>query len=555
MEDPEYKKGTDMVIMRQTFSGKESSTENVRPPTFQQYFTALRQRKSTPSQHREVKETLNARSEYIRDATGRTRLRINQYIIKEEVGRGSYGAVHRVIDQYGNEYAMKQFSKSRLRKRVPSNILKQHGGLRSGCGMQAPSSARREDMSNYDLAEEEDALFLIREEISVMKKLDHPSLVSLIEVLDDPGEDSLWIVLELCEKGMIMKVRLDKDTVPYSMERCRLWFRDLVLGVEYLHMHGILHRDIKPDNLLLTQDDCLKIVDFGSSELYEGSDFVKTAKSAGSPAFLPPELCVANPGNVSGRAADIWCMGVSLYCLKYGRLPFQGHNVSEIFRSIRTEEVSVLSFENPELADLIRAILQKDPGQRICMRELRNHPWVTRNGDHPLLSEKDNVAEIVEPLDGLEVHHASTGHMSMITIAPNETEGITNQNRGGDPLLMLPQIPKTLGRQDYVPSTAQNSMPTAKEPQAWDRYRCKSENDGEIEFVEARKAYYSQSHHDRHLLSGEEDHSQNPTRTKVQFLGIGLGNGHGSGASKTQDELVSESPTGVDFNNYQSAWR
>lgn len=287
---------------------------------------------------------------------------------------------------------MKQFSKSRLRKRIQSNILKQHGGLRPGCGMQAPSSAHREDMSNYDLAEEEDALFLIREEISVMKKLDHPSLVSLIEVLDDPGEDSLWMVLELCEKGIIMKVRLDKDTVPYSMERCRLWFRDLVLGVEYrqssisyhvcqiethiltvltVHMHGILHRDIKPDNLLLTQDDCLKIVDFGSSELYEGSDFVKTAKSAGSPAFLPPELCVANPGNVSGRAADVWCMGVSLYCLKYGRLPFQGYNVSEIYRSIRTEEVSVLSGENLELSDLIRAILQKDPGQRICMRELR----------------------------------------------------------------------------------------------------------------------------------------------------------------------------------------
>lgn len=287
---------------------------------------------------------------------------------------------------------MKQFSKLRLRKRAQSDILKRHGGLRPGCGMQAPSSAHREDMSNHHAAEAKDALFLIRGEISIMKKLNHPNLVSLIEVLDDPTEDSLWMVLELCKKGIIMKVRLDKVTVPYSMERCRLWFRDLILGVEYrqssisyhicqvkthtlmvlaVHMHGILHRDIKPDNLLLTHDDCLKIIDFGTSELYEESDFVKTAKSAGSPAFLPPELSVANPGSISGRSADIWCMGVSLYCLIYGRLPFQGYNAPENYRLIYTPELPVLSGEDPQLADLIRAILQNDPGQRICMGELR----------------------------------------------------------------------------------------------------------------------------------------------------------------------------------------
>lgn len=140
------------------------------------------------------------------------------------------------------------------------------------------------------------------------------------------------------------------------------------------------------------------------------------------------------------------------------------------------------------------------------------------------------------------------------TIAANETEGIINQNRGGNPLLTLPQIPKTLGRRYRVPSTAQSSMPTAKEPQAWDRHRWKSKNYGEIGFVEVRKADYSQSHHDQHLLSGEEHHSQNPARTKVQFLGIGLGDGHESGASKTQVEVVSESPTSVDFNIYHSAF-
>ena len=66
-----------------------------------------------------------------------------------------------------------------------------------------------------------------------MKKLDHPNLVSLIEVLDDPEEDSLYMVLEMCKKGVIMKVGLGERAEPYDLESCRCWFRDLILGIEY----------------------------------------------------------------------------------------------------------------------------------------------------------------------------------------------------------------------------------------------------------------------------------------------------------------------------------
>jgi calcium/calmodulin-dependent protein kinase kinase 2 len=79
----------------------------------------------------------------------------------------------------------------------------------------------------------EDALFLIREEIAIMKKLNHPNLVQLIEVLDDPEEDSLYMVLEMCKKGVVMKVGLDQQADPYDEEMCRYWFRDLILGIEY----------------------------------------------------------------------------------------------------------------------------------------------------------------------------------------------------------------------------------------------------------------------------------------------------------------------------------
>lgn len=214
-------------------------------------------------------------------------------------------------------------------------------------------------------------LYLIKEEIAIMKKLNHPNLVSLIEVLDDPSEDSLYMVLEMCKKGVIMKVGMDERADPYDEESCRCWFRDLILGIEYLHAQGVVHRDIKPDNLLLTQDDVLKIVDFGVSEMFEKTSEMLTAKSAGSPAFLPPELCVAKHGDISGKAADIWSMGCTLYCLRFGRIPFEQNGVLQLYESIKNDEVDLSLETDEDFKDLLLGLLEKDPSKRIKMPELR----------------------------------------------------------------------------------------------------------------------------------------------------------------------------------------
>lgn len=148
----------------------------------------------------------------------------------------------------------------------------------------------------------------------------------------------------------------------------RVFFSDPNLAV---HAQGVIHRDIKPDNLLLTEDDVLKIVDFGVSEIFEKPDVMMTAKSAGSPAFLPPELCIAKHGDVSGKAADIWAMGVTLYCLKYGRLPFKRDNVLDMYEAIRNNGPEVPDDETPEFRDLITRLLDKDASTRIEMPEIR----------------------------------------------------------------------------------------------------------------------------------------------------------------------------------------
>ena len=267
-----------------------------------------------------------------------------------------------------------------------------------------------------------------------MKKLNHPNLVSLIEVLDDPKEDSLYMVLEMCKKGVVMKVGLGETSDPYSDEQCRHWFRDLILGIEYLHTQGIVHRDIKPDNCLLTKDDVLKIVDFGVSEMFEKHSEMFTAKSAGSPAFLPPELCVVKHGGISGKAADIWSMGVTLYCLRFGRIPFERSNILDLYEAIKNEELHVPVESGDAFEDLIRRVLEKNPETRIKMSELRvsdiesrllpqgihscqEHPWVTRNGTDPLLPFNENTAELVEPPTDEEVNQAITSNMKyLITV-------------------------------------------------------------------------------------------------------------------------------------------
>lgn len=262
---------------------------------------------------------------------------------------------------------------------------------------------------------EDNALDLIKEEIAVMKKLYHPNIVTLFEVLDDTEEDSLYMVMELCKNGVAMKVGLGQIADPYPEEQCRHWFRDMVMGIEYLHAQGIIHRDIKPDNCLITDEGVLKIVDFGVSEMFDKDSDMTTKKSAGSPAFMAPELCKVHHDSISGRAADLWSMGVTLYCLSFGRIPFERTNMLDLYEAIRNEPLEIPDCPD-NLKDLLTRLLEKDPSKRIVMDDLRAHSWVTRDGSDPLLPREENIQNIVEPPTQEELNHAITGNMGGLMV-------------------------------------------------------------------------------------------------------------------------------------------
>uniref|UniRef100_A0A3Q4GLF1 Calcium/calmodulin-dependent protein kinase kinase 1, alpha a n=1 Tax=Neolamprologus brichardi TaxID=32507 RepID=A0A3Q4GLF1_NEOBR len=203
--------------------------------------------------------------------------------------------------------------------------------------------------------------------------------------------------LTLCVESLpVMEVPTDG---PLSEEQARLYFRDVILGIEYLHYQKIVHRDIKPSNLLLGDDGHVKIADFGVSNQFEGNDALLSS-TAGTPAFMAPETLSDARKSFSGKALDVWAMGVTLYCFVFGKCPFIDEYILALHNKIRTKPVEFP--ETPkisaELQNLILQMLDKNPDSRISIPEIKMDPWVTQGGADPLPLEEDHcsVVEVTE---------------------------------------------------------------------------------------------------------------------------------------------------------------
>merc|ERR1719394_181275 len=311
-------------------------------------------------------------------------MQLNQYKLMGMVGQGSYSIVKMAynVDE-DTHYAMKILSKKKLQKKA--GIFGRIAPTRKGPGGRLIKKA-------------ENPLDKVYREIAIMKKLDHPNVVKLVEVVDDPEEDNLYMVFELLERGEVLEIPAPK---PLSEEAAWKSFRDVLLGLEYLHYQKIIHRDIKPSNLLRADSGEVKIADLGVSNEFDGTDAFLTS-TAGTPAFTAPESLSQQPGEppYSGRAADIWSLGVTLYCLVFGRIPFEDENILSLYNKIRTQTLKVPEDADvsAELLDLLNKMLIKKPCERISLAEIKNHDWVTMYGLNPLLKEEENcqLIEVTE---------------------------------------------------------------------------------------------------------------------------------------------------------------
>ncbi|GAM24335.1 hypothetical protein SAMD00019534_075100 [Acytostelium subglobosum LB1] len=316
---------------------------------------------------------------------------VNEYVIVRRIGVGAYGKVHLCYHKDSNLlYAIKVISKLKLKRM--NNPFKANG---------------YED---------------VMREIAIMKKLNHPNVVKMYEVINDPDEDCIYIVMEYIEGGSIMTTT-DWRTHSMSENLARKYFRDIVYGLEYLHEQRVIHRDIKPENLLVNKDGVVKITDFSVSHIFqeEYNDVLKS--SAGSPAFLAPELCIEDNGvSISGKAVDVWALGVSLYCLVFACTPFnnsmlmlnnnnnnnfiddEGYNLYQVYENIKCQELQFPRSISDDLKDLFRRMMDKNPGSRISIREIRSHPWTSMRGTLPMREVDHSVLSVTDQ----EVNNAIT---------------------------------------------------------------------------------------------------------------------------------------------------
>eukprot|EP00826_Nyctotherus_ovalis_P035673 TRINITY_DN3081_c0_g1_i15.p2 TRINITY_DN3081_c0_g1~~TRINITY_DN3081_c0_g1_i15.p2 ORF type:complete len:207 (-),score=62.21 TRINITY_DN3081_c0_g1_i15:352-972(-) len=193
----------------------------------------------------------------------------------------------------------------------------------------------KKKLKRLRVAKQTTAYKLLETEIAIMKKMNHPNIVQLYEVIDDPDYDKLFIIMEYISGGSLSS--LMKGVEPMPLEKCWKYFRDLVYGLEYCHeVAGIIHRDIKPENLLIDKDDTLKIVDFGVSFMMNnGSDESKV--NLGSALYLAPEIC---KGSVyKGRKSDIWAAGVTLFRMATNKFPFEGVSLPAVYKAIKENEL------------------------------------------------------------------------------------------------------------------------------------------------------------------------------------------------------------------------
>jgi BR serine/threonine kinase len=206
-----------------------------------------------------------------------------------------------------------------------------------------------------------DLAIKIRREISLMRLLNHPHLLGLVEVCE--SGQHLYIILEYAEHGELFDYLASHGSL--SVEEGMNFFRQIIYGLEFLHLHGICHRDLKPENILLDNTDNIKIADFGFARWMRHS---QADTSCGSPHYAAPEIVKGE--TYDGRRSDIWSAGVILYTLLSGTLPFDDTSIRALLQKVKLGQYRMPDFP-PPIKELIQRMLEVEPSKRITIAQIK----------------------------------------------------------------------------------------------------------------------------------------------------------------------------------------
>ena len=214
-------------------------------------------------------------------------------------------------------------------------------------------------------------------ETNLMRGLFHPSVTKILETFE--SEKYMLIIMEYISGGNLQN--FVKKRRKLCEKTAKILFRQIIQGIKYIHSRGIVHRDIKLENILLDLNNIIKICDFGVGKLIKPNTILKD--QCGTPVYMAPEIIKGE--GYHGFPVDIWSAGVALYIMLSGNLPFNKDKEHNLEYSILNKNIKEISDISEEANNLLKNILEKDPNKRYTANQILEHPWMNTN-----LNDEDN---------------------------------------------------------------------------------------------------------------------------------------------------------------------
>lgn len=219
----------------------------------------------------------------------------------------------------------------------------------------------------------------LMQEVSVLKRLNgHPNIIQLFEVIETSSY--VVLVMEFASGGDLLRFVRQRRRLEESYARGL--FKQLFDGVAHIHGLGVVHRDIKLENLLLDSFCCLKIADFGVAATVSAGQ--RLHEHCGTPSYMAPEIFAESGSGYEGPPVDVWSSGVVMYASLCGRVPFKGEGLPDLMRSIQRGKFPSPGHLGADALDLLHLLLVVDPSRRATVAAILAHAWLAGASNHAL---------------------------------------------------------------------------------------------------------------------------------------------------------------------------